>query len=57
MKIINKIKEDIYNIGVLIQDRNYKPFWRPILIIVIVFFVVNLLNNNAKENVKIIQKR
>ena len=57
MKFINKIKEDIYNIGVLIQDRNYKPFLRPALIILLVFFIVYLLNNNAKENVRIIQKK
>lgn len=57
MKFLNMLKEQFNNIQVLIQDRNFKPFIRPIVAIVLVFFLVNLLNNNARDKVSIVQKR
>lgn len=57
MKFLNMLKEQFSNIQVLIQDRNFKPFIRPIVAIVLVFFLINLLNNNARDKVAIIQKR
>ena len=57
MNFLNMLKEQFSNIQVLIQDRNFKPFIRPIVAVVLVFFLVNLLNNNAKDKVAIIQKR
>lgn len=57
MGFVNKIKEDINNIKVLIQDRNFKPFWRPAFLIVLVGLLVYYLSNNAKDKVAIIQKK
>ena len=57
MKFFSKLKEELYNIQVLIQDRNFKPFLRPLVGIVLVFLLVNFLNNNAEEKVAVIKKR
>ena len=57
MNFVNSIKEDIENIKVLIQDRNWKPFWRPALIIFLVFISFHFLNNSAKDKVSVIKKK
>ena len=57
MGFINKVKEDINNIKVLIQDRNFKPFWRPAFLIILVGLLVYYISNNAKDKVAIIQKK
>lgn len=57
MNFISKIKEDIKNFQVLIEERNFKPFIRPAIIILVVFLVVNYFNNRATETVAGIKKR
>jgi hypothetical protein len=57
MKIINMLKENINNIHILIQDRNYKPFWRPILVIIVVFVLINLWNSSAQDQVAEVKRK
>lgn len=51
MKFFNKIKDIFVNINVLIQERNYKPFGRPLIVIIGVFFIVNYFNSLAQSRV------
>ncbi|MBQ4493833.1 MAG: hypothetical protein II972_04470, partial [Elusimicrobiaceae bacterium] len=57
MNFIKNLKEDFNNIRVLIQDHNYKVFWRPAIVIVLAFLLIYYLNNNAKDKVSVIQKK
>lgn len=57
MKFFNQIKEIFVSINVLIQERNYKPFVRPLIIIIGVFFIVNYFNNLAQDRVSDIKKK
>lgn len=57
MKFVNWIKDIFTSIQVLIQDRNFKPFWRPLIIVVLVFVILNLLNTSAKEQVVDVKKK
>lgn len=57
MNFVNKIKEEINNIQVLIQDRNFKPFARPIIIIIAVFLLVIYLNGIYQDKVAVIKKK
>ncbi len=57
MNFITKIKDDIKNLQILIEERDFKPFIRPVVIILIVFLVANYFNNKATETVSSIKKR
>ncbi len=57
MKFADKLKEDLSNIKVLILDRNWKLFLRPVLVILAVFLLVGYLNRNYQDKVSIIQRK
>ena len=57
MNFISKIRQDIKNFQVLIEERNWKPFLRPALIVLVVFLVVNFFNGKAKDTVANIKKK
>ena len=57
MKFVNWIKDIFTSIQVLIQDRNFKPFWRPLTLVVLVFVLLNILNTSAKEQVVAVKKK
>lgn len=57
MKFLDTLKEDIKNLQILFEERDFKPFLRPIIVILGVFLVVQFFNNNAKEKVNTIKKR
>ncbi len=57
MSFIDKIKEDAKNLQVLIEERNPGPFWRPLLLILVIGFVIYYFNNNAKNTVEVINKK
>lgn len=56
-KIIDWVKESINDIRVLIQERNFKPFWRPILLIVIICGLIVYLNNVSAKKVSNIKTK
>ena len=57
MNFINKIKDTLKNIYILIQERNYAPFGRPALLIICVLLAVILLNRRAEKQVVEVQKK
>lgn len=57
MKFVNKLKDIFVNIQVLIQERNYMPFLRPIIVIICVFLLANFFDNRAKEQVADVKKK
>ena len=57
MKFVNKLKEDINNIKVLVLDRNWKLFLRPLLVILVVFIFVKYLNSNYQDKVAVMEKK
>ena len=57
MKFVNKLKEDINNIKVLVLDRNWKLFFRPLLVILVVFIFVKYLNSNYQDKVAVMEKK
>lgn len=57
MNFVDKIKEDLNNIKVLIQDRNFKQFWRPALAIIVMLFFMIWLNGTYKDRVSIVKKK
>ena len=57
MKFVNWIKDILTSIQVLLQDRNFKPFWRPLIIVVLVFVILNILNTSAQEQVVDVKKK
>ena len=57
MSLINKLKEDAKNFQILIEERNIGPFWRPLLLIAVVGFIVYYFNSNAKNTVEVINKK
>lgn len=57
MNFISKLKQDINNVQVLFQARNFMPFVRPLLLLGAVLLLIYLVNNNARETVSVVKQK
>ena len=56
-KIVNIVKDSINDIRVLIQERNFKPFWRPVVLLIFIIALVFYLNDVSTKKVNNIKAK
>lgn len=57
MSFGEKIKEDVKNLQVLIEYRNWVPFIRPLILIGVFILVIYVLNGKARDTVEDINRK
>ncbi|MDR0952620.1 MAG: hypothetical protein LBM71_00260 [Elusimicrobiota bacterium] len=57
MKFFTNMKEGLNDISNMLLEKNYKPFLRPLVLLIVLLFLMNLVNKHVNSQVEVIRQK